>query len=96
MQVKRRGRKTYVEFTMHNKEFTMHNKEQEIMEEEESKQPIKDETKESVINLLTDSDDSDTEDMLVPEILMNLTADSIDSDVKDMPVPEVLMNPTMD
>ena len=105
MEVKGRGQKALVEFTMHSKqekkEFTMHSskeeKKEEIMqttEEEESKQTKEDEAEETKqeekliqteasIIIVSDSDDSDTEaydsdteDILVPEVLMNLTTDS--------------------
>ena len=108
MEVKGRGQKALVEFTMHSKEdkkeSTMHSskgeKKEEIMRttEEETKEEEKLGLAEASVILVTDSDDSDTEaydsdteDMLVPEVLMNLTADSCDSDTEDMPTPELPM-----
>ena len=79
MEVKGRGQKSYVKFTMH-KDKTEED-DQEVENEEEKL--IK---REAFINIVTDSDDLDSEDMLVPEVLMNPTTDSYDSDTEDMPL----------
>ena len=65
-------------------------------EAEETKQEEKLIQTEASIIIVSDSDDSDTEaydsdteDILVPEVLMNLTVDSCDSDTENMPTPEL-------
>ena len=69
---------SYVEFTMPGKPDSDQIIEEEAKEEEEH---------DATINLLTDSDDSDSEDMFVPEVLMDLESDDSDSDEVNTIVP---------
>ena len=56
--------------------------------EEEAKE---EEEHDATINLLTDSDDSDYEDMFVPSVLMDLDSNDSDSDEVNTIIPEVPM-----
>ena len=73
---------SYVEFTMPGKPDSDQIIEEEAKEEEEH---------DATINLLTDSDDSDYEDMFVPSVLMDLDSNDSDSDEVNTIIPEVPM-----